>query len=143
MGENERIKEVCFHLPGENDHFHFEKVSKRKHLDIASVNSAILLNVRGNRIDRAAISAGGVAPVPLFMAETSAFLTGKDLTEETVSGALEIISGEITPISDVRGSAHYKTFLLKQLFIAHIAEMFPGLVKESFLLKIKGKDEEH
>ena len=37
----EYIEQIWFELPGKNTLFHFEKVSKRTHLDIASVNSAI------------------------------------------------------------------------------------------------------
>jgi len=143
MKEGERINGIIFQLPWKNDHFHFEKVSKRSHLDIASVNSAILLTVHNGKIDKASISAGGVSPVPLFLAQTSGFLTGKELTEETIVSALPVIRGEIQPISDIRGSKQYKSLLLRQLFLAHIAELFPGLLTDSFLLKINRKDEEH
>ena len=35
------LNKIWFELPGKNSYFNFEKVSKRTHLDIASVNSAI------------------------------------------------------------------------------------------------------
>lgn len=143
MKEGERIKGITIQLPGENDHFHFEKVSKRTHLDIASVNTAILLTVYDGKIEKAGLSAGGVAPVPLFLAKTSGFLTGKALNEKTISAALPLIREEITPISDIRGSKEYKSLLLRRLFLAHFAELFPGLLTDSFLLKINRKDEEH
>ena len=38
----EHIEQIWFELPGKNSLFNFEKVSKRTHLDIASVNSAIV-----------------------------------------------------------------------------------------------------
>ena len=47
--------------------FHFEKVGKRQHLDIAGVNSAACLRLRGGRIGEARLAAGGVAPVPLLL----------------------------------------------------------------------------
>lgn len=108
----EYIKSISFDLP---DTFHFEKVCKRTHLDIASVNTAISITKEG----RVCISAGGVSPVPMLLQEASDYLTGKTITEETIAGAIAIAQTEITPISDTRGSAEYKRLLLGQLIKAH------------------------
>jgi xanthine dehydrogenase small subunit len=105
-------------------HFNFEKVSKRTFLDIASVNTAISLKTENDSIGEAHASAGGVAPIPLYLKETSAFLRGKRIDAETVRQANEILQSEISPISDVRGSADYKRLLLHQLFTAHFVELF-------------------
>jgi xanthine dehydrogenase small subunit len=43
---------------------------------------------------------------------------------ETIADANEIMQAEISPISDVRGSADYKRLLLRQLFRAHFYELF-------------------
>jgi xanthine dehydrogenase small subunit len=105
-------------------HFNFEKVSKRTFLDIASVNTAISLKIENNSIIEAHASAGGVAPIPLYLKRTSAFLINKEISVETVLHANEIMQSEISPISDVRGAADYKRLLLRQLFTAHFAELF-------------------
>ncbi|HEX8368698.1 MAG TPA: FAD binding domain-containing protein [Pyrinomonadaceae bacterium] len=105
-------------------HFNFEKVSKRTFLDIASVNTAISLKTANGKIIEAHASAGGVAPVPLYLRKTSEFLRDREISEATVSQANEILQTEISPISDVRGSADYKRLLLRQLFTAHFAELF-------------------
>ncbi|MBA3601709.1 MAG: FAD binding domain-containing protein, partial [Acidobacteria bacterium] len=105
-------------------HFNFEKVCKRTFLDIASVNTAISLKVESNLITKAHVSAGGVAPIPLYLQKTSEFLRGKEISDETISEANEIIQSEISPISDVRGSEDYKRLLLRQLFTAHFVELF-------------------
>ncbi|MET0753274.1 MAG: FAD binding domain-containing protein [Pyrinomonadaceae bacterium] len=113
------------------NHFNFEKVSKRTYLDISSVNSAISLKVEDDKIKEAHVSAGGVAPIPLYLEKTSRFLRGKEIEEETISGAIEILQSEISPISDVRGSETYKRLLLQQLFTAHFVELFgyqPNLI---------------
>ncbi|HUR98998.1 MAG TPA: FAD binding domain-containing protein [Pyrinomonadaceae bacterium] len=72
------------------------------------------------------VSAGGVAPIPLYLKETSKFLHGQPVTAQTIADANEIIQAEVSPISDVRGSADYKRLLLRQLFRAHFVEMFDG-----------------
>ncbi len=105
-------------------HFNFEKVCKRTYLDIASVNTAIALKIENDLISEAHVSAGGVAPIPLYLKKTSEFLRGKQINDATIIEANEILQTEISPISDVRGSESYKRLLLKQLFTAHFVEVF-------------------
>ena len=120
--DDEFIKKIRFRRAF--THFNFEKVSKRTYLDISSVNSAISLKIENNHIEKAQVSAGGVAPIPLYLKKTSEFLLGKEISENTILEASEILQTEISPISDVRGSEVYKRLLLKQLFTAHFAELF-------------------
>ncbi len=122
---DELVTAVRFGVPDKNTSFHFEKVSKRTHLDIASVNSAIRLEMDGDTIREAHVSAGGVAPIPKYLTNTSAFLAGKTISNDTVRAAIKVMNEEIAPISDARGTAEYKRLLLRQLFFAHFMELFP------------------
>ena len=126
MREGEYLKTITFPCGDHPPLFSFEKVSRRTHLDIAGVNSAISLRMHGDTISECHLSAGGVSPVPLFLGSTSAFLTGKQVNAETLLQAGEVIRQEISPISDVRGSKEYKRLLMRQLFIAHFLKLFPG-----------------
>lgn len=109
--------------------FSFEKVSRRTHLDIASVNSALLVRMEGDTIAECHLSAGGVSPVPLYLEKTCEFLTGRPVSTEIILQADRIMQEEISPISDVRGSAEYKRLLLRQLLIAHFLRLFPDRIK--------------
>jgi xanthine dehydrogenase small subunit len=127
----EIITAVRFRKSTDDFRFNFEKVCKRTYLDIATVNTAISIRseppaVAGGltRILSAHMAAGGVAPIPLYLNETSAFLVGKEINEETIELANEKMQSEIAPISDVRGTEQYKRLLLRQLFRAHFAELF-------------------
>lgn len=122
---DELVTSVSFKLPTKNTRFHFEKVSKRTYLDIASVNTAIRLEMDGATIHEAHVSAGGVAPIPKYLANASAFLVGKAVNSGTVRAAIKVMNEEIAPISDVRGTADYKRLLLRQLLFAHFMELFP------------------
>ena len=126
----EFLEKIYFDLPDENSKFNFEKVSKRTHLDIAGVNTAILLSMKGSIIVKANISAGGVAPIPLFLSKTSAFLAAKAVSAEMIEEAIHIAQTEIAPISDARGSGEYKRLLLSQLIKAHFIELFPSMKRE-------------
>ena len=121
---DEYIEKIWFVLPGENSRFHFEKVSKRTYLDIASVNSAMSITMANDTIAEVYLSAGGVAPIPLFLEKTASFLRGKSLDDQVVEQAIEVMQAEISPISDVRGSEEYKRLLLGQLIKAHFLELF-------------------
>jgi xanthine dehydrogenase small subunit len=120
----ELVEWVRFHRPSELTRFNFEKVSKRTHLDIASVNSAISIDVDDDLVQRACLSAGGVAAIPKQLPLTAEFLVGRSANAETALAAAEIARSEVTPISDVRGSAEYKRLLLGQLVIAHFNVLF-------------------
>lgn len=134
LHKDEFVKSVDFTVPTEPIFFNFEKVSKRTHLDIASVNSAIHLSMEGDKIKNCNISAGGVSPIPLFLAKTSDFLKGKKISSELIIQANEVMQGEISPIGDVRGSIEYKRLLLRQLLFAHFIKLFPNKVLEGELL---------
>jgi xanthine dehydrogenase small subunit len=103
-------------------------VSQRTYLDIASVNSSIFLKTEKNKIIDIRISAGGVAPIPLYLRNCPEFLIKKEITSSNIKKAAEIALSEISPISDVRGSAEYKSLLLKQLIFAHFITLFPGKI---------------
>jgi xanthine dehydrogenase small subunit len=132
--ESEIIEWIRFPLPQPGSRFNFEKVSRRKHLDIASVNSAISIRLEGNKIAAAHISAGGVSPIPLFLKQASACLEAGALTAETVRQAAETADREIAPIDDVRGAADYKRRLLRQLIYAHFIKLFPQKIAFEDLL---------
>jgi xanthine dehydrogenase small subunit len=116
---DEIIEKIIFTSLQKN-HFNFEKVSKRTHLDIASVNSACQAQVNNDGvIEDIHLSAGGVAPFPKYLKDTAAFLKGKKISAENLKAAVEVMNTEIAPISDARGTKEYKRLLLRQLFLAH------------------------
>lgn len=104
---------------GEYDFIHFEKVSKRKEVDISAVNSAIALQISEGMIKKASMACGGVGPTTLYMPKTSYYLEGKPMTEETFLEAYDIISAEASPIGDVRGSADYRKAVMENLLMKH------------------------
>jgi len=121
----ELITEVSFDMPTKKSHLNFEKVSQRTYLDIASANSSIYIEVKNSLLIKCNISAGGVAPIPLFLKHTSEFLEDKEISYSNILEAASIALSEIKPISDARGSADYKSLLLRQLIYAHFIKLFP------------------
>jgi xanthine dehydrogenase small subunit len=130
----EMLEFISFKILPKNALFHFEKVSRRKHLDIASVNSAIQIHTKNGTIMNIHISAGGIAPIPYYLSKTTDFLLGKKINSEFVKEASLIAQAEISPISDVRGSKEYKRLLLRQLIYSHFIKLFPKEVDIGVLL---------
>ncbi len=124
--KEEHIEQVYFEIPSKNNtYFNFEKVCKRTHLDIASVNSACLLEIKNGIIIKAHLSAGGIGPIPTYLIESSAFLLGKEVSPDLVRELNQVVQTEISPISDARGTKEYKRLLLRQLVYAHFLTFFP------------------
>ena len=122
---NELVEGVHFPLPDRHAYFNFERVCKHADSEIPSVNSAIQIQMNDGLIQQIHLSAGGVAPIPLYLTNTVNYLLGKEINVGVIHEAGKIAQAEISPLSDVRGSAEYKRLLLRQLFYAHFITLFP------------------
>ena len=98
------------------------------------MNTAFSCSVSENKFSDVHISAGGVAPVPLYLGKTSQLIEGKEINIENINRAMEYVQEEISPISDVRGSADYKKLLLRNLMYAHFIKLFPEVINEEVLI---------
>jgi len=92
------------------------KVSRRKDLDISSVNAAFKVKVSAKKIEDIQISFGGVGPTVLRLPKLEKELIGKPFSAEVIREASHKIKDEITPMSDVRGSEEYRHLVAKNLF---------------------------
>lgn len=134
----EQVTLISLPVPPQNERvrFNFEKVAKRRHLDIASVNSACLAaSDEQNRVSRIALSAGGMGPIPVRLTKTEEYLLGRKVEEGVAARAAEIAAAECTPIDDVRGRADYRRALLGRFIWAHLIALFPQLELEKELMK--------
>ena len=133
LRRGEVIETIEVPVPGDQVRFGFEKVSRRRNLDIASVNCAALFVVEGGRIATCRMAAGGVAPVPLLLRRTAEALAGRRPSVETALLGAESAAAEAAPISDVRGNAAYKRLLLRRLILAQFLKCFPEEIQAEAL----------
>lgn len=92
------------------------KVSKRREMDISTVAAAISIETdKGGVVTKARLAFGGVAATPARARKAEEFLEGKTWNEETLRGACGVLSKEFQPISDARGSADYRAWLVTSL----------------------------
>ncbi|MBW1667570.1 MAG: xanthine dehydrogenase family protein subunit M [Deltaproteobacteria bacterium] len=90
----------------------FIKLRRTKE-DLAKINISTAFNLSDGKCVGIKIALGSVAPRVVRAKETEKFLEGKDLGENTVEEATQIIQGEIEPIDDVRSTADYRREMSK------------------------------
>jgi xanthine dehydrogenase small subunit len=96
-------------------------------LDIASFTAAIRLRLDGNSIATVRIAYGAVGPTIIRARQTEDFLRGQPFTEETMRRAGELAVDEVSPISDVRGSADYRYQLTRNVLLKFYHEQQPSV----------------
>lgn len=134
--DSEILTEILIPNSATESKIHFEKVSKRKCLDIASVNMAMSVTGQDGFIQDISLAIGGIAPIPLYMKESCSMLKGQAVSKNLVEKAATMIQQEISPITDVRGSMEYKRLLAHQLVIKSFITLFPeSLSAEEFYEK--------
>jgi len=92
------------------------KVSKRREMDISTVAACFTVDLdKQNVVRHARLAYGGVAAMPSRAKKTESALLGKVWSKETIENVLPVLRTEFTPISDVRGSAEYRSGLITSL----------------------------
>ncbi len=109
-----RDDEIVTHiiLPAREGKGVYVKLGNRRAQAISVVHLAIWLDVVDERVKSADIALGSVAPTIVSATVAEDFLQGKSLTDDVIAEVAQLIGEGVRPISDVRGSADYRTNLL-------------------------------
>ena len=120
---DELLASVRIPLPSPHQRLRLHKVSRRHDLDIATVSAAICLTVDDGRITQAAIALGGVGPTVRRLEDVERWLIDRPCLEATFEAAGRLAADEISPWSDVRGTAEYRRQIVGGLLTRHFHEM--------------------
>jgi carbon-monoxide dehydrogenase medium subunit len=102
----------------------YQKHGPRGAMDIAIADVAVLgvaepaaatAETDPRRWAEVRIALGAVAPTPIRAIEAEAVLAGAPVSTETMGEAARLAAAQATPISDVRGSAEYRTAMIAAL----------------------------
>lgn len=125
LKDEEFITEIRFKVPNvQNNKIGLFKVSQRRDLDISCVNSSFIFQTQNKKIEKARIAYGGVGPKALRLFEVEKALEGQEMTAALADEAKKMISASITPISDLRGSADFRSKICLDLFERFVQENF-------------------
>ena len=106
--DREVLTEIRVSLPEGRVGSAFQKLA-RASSDIAKVSCAVRISVSGGRCEDVRIALGAVADRPIRARGAEQILRGQNLTEETLDAAARNVREEISPITDVRATASWRS----------------------------------
>ena len=117
LAKDEIVVEIAIPPPPLRSGAAYLRFIPREEMDIAvaGVGSLVQLDADGRCCQQARIALAAVAPTPVRAREAEEFLVGKTADETVFAQAGELAAQAAKPISDVRGSAAYRTELVKVL----------------------------
>jgi carbon-monoxide dehydrogenase medium subunit len=112
----ELITALRFCLPQGQWGTAWQRLGRRPALTLPILNCAVKLELVGEKVDKAVIALGPVAPTPYRCRQAEGFLVGKILDEGIIREAAEIARGESQPRGNVlRASAEYRKAVIPVL----------------------------
>ena len=112
LGPGEILVDIRIPAPQGQTADCYQRFIPRNEMDIAVVGVGSCVALDGDTCTAARIGLGAVAPTQLFAEEASAYLVGKPLSDENIARAAELAQGIARPISDMRGTAEFRTHLV-------------------------------
>jgi carbon-monoxide dehydrogenase medium subunit len=85
------------------------KLGLRNAMAISVGSIALMLEMDGNRCKKARVGLGAVAPQPIRAYRVEERLEGKEISQALIDACAEVVKEEISPISDIRASADYRS----------------------------------
>ena len=101
------------------------KLSKRFDQDISAVCMAILLRLDGDKVTEIRIALGGMAAIPKRATQTEQLLNGGKWDESAVTAAMQKLTEDFAPLSDMRASADYRSRVTANLLYRFYLETQP------------------
>ncbi|MFZ2101481.1 MAG: xanthine dehydrogenase small subunit [Oricola sp.] len=108
MKPGEVIASVAVPRPKPGEAFRVYKHSKRYDQDISTVCGAFWVAMENGGVSACRIAYGGMAAIPKRAKESENRLLGSALESEAIHEAAELLSRDLAPLSDWRGSAAYR-----------------------------------
>jgi carbon-monoxide dehydrogenase medium subunit len=123
------VTSITFPVPPADHKGHYIKLGRNKLSDLSIVGVTVLgypdkSSASGFRFH---VCLASVAPVPFVAVEAQKVLEGKPITEQVIQEAAQTAMDAVKPIDDVRGSARYRKYMVRNLVGQGVAEVFGHL----------------
>ena len=115
LRKDEFVKEVFFDSMASNQKGNFKKSALRRTQAISTLNCCVIVDMDGDRLSNAVVTLGSVAPTIVHASEAENYLVGKQITPEVAQHAGQLAANSASPISDIRGSAAYRRYMVAVL----------------------------
>ncbi len=123
LDRGDLLREIRFPLPPRGSGSAFEKLGRRKAMEIsvACVAAMVSLEDDGRTLQSVRIGLGSVSATSVRARGAESALAGKEATAETLRAAGELASQEIAPIDDLRAGAGYRRSVVAALVARAVA----------------------
>lgn len=132
MGDGEIMTDIAFPLPPGSTRSTFIKLGLRRAQAISVVDVAVSLDMEGNRVRRAAVTLGAVAPTIIHAEKAELYLEGEDLTAEVIERAGKFAAEAAVPIDDLRGTAEYRRWMVEACTARALRQVAAGEEKVDY-----------
>ena len=105
---------VALRIPAPPDNFgaSYLRFIPRNEMDIAVAGAGASVVLDGDTVTACRVALASVAPTPVLAEEAGAALVGKSPSDEAIAEVAEAARAAAKPISDMRGTAEYRTHLV-------------------------------
>ncbi|MBN1640341.1 MAG: FAD binding domain-containing protein [Anaerolineae bacterium] len=115
LAPDEMVTEISFPSLGPDERSTFVKLGLRRTHAIALVNAAAWVKLDGERVRRARIALGSVAPTIVRARDAEESLVGRCLDASAVAYAADLAARAAAPIDDIRSGASYRRRMVSVL----------------------------
>lgn len=132
MRPDEMLAGVSFPAMAADERGMFIKLGLRRAQAISVINVAVILKFDGGAVSRARIALGSVAPTIIRAREAEAYLQGRAFTPETIDVAARLAAAAASPIDDVRGTAAYRSEMLRVVTRRALRALYDGRERDGW-----------
>lgn len=126
MQPDEMMVDISFPAMDATARGTFIKLALRRAQAISIIDVAVVVGVREDTVQSAAIALGAVAPTIVRAPEAEAYLLGKPLTDEVLEEAARLAMESCKPIDDIRGSAAYRREMVRVCTLRGLRQVRDG-----------------
>jgi carbon-monoxide dehydrogenase medium subunit len=112
METDEILTDIFFNAPGKDHHSFFIKTALRKAQTISVINISVLFKLHGEKVEDTKITLGAAAPTIIHAEEAEDYLLEKSLSDAVIAQVAEKTADAARTISDLRGSADYRNYMV-------------------------------
>lgn len=123
LAPDELVARIRVPKPSGRSIHYFRKVGTRRAQAIAKLSLALFAEIADGCFATLRIGLGAIAPAPVRARHAEAVLLGATLAALPVERALEALRADMSPIDDLRSTAHYRATVTRNLLRQALATM--------------------